>query len=154
MKEAQLKRLQTQLNTSSTIFWIDPPSGWKFGFPKKIDLNINSLGRKWLIANGVPEKDVEFIKVNTQIANDYGTYLIEAKILQAIRGGKCGPATRKWVGKAPTLDLAVSLIDKFNKRRKIDREKKGNNESIYSMLISVGVQLENIQKAINKSKIA
>ena len=45
--------------------WIDPPSGWRYGFPKQIDLL--ELGfeqekalEKWLVKNGYPEEDAEF----------------------------------------------------------------------------------------------
>lgn len=38
--------------------WIDPPSGWKYGFPKlmdKKDLNEKGLNfHQWLIAEGYP----------------------------------------------------------------------------------------------------
>lgn len=42
---------------------IDPPSGWRFGFPKRLpddwrteDFNL----RRWLVVNGYPEKEVDF----------------------------------------------------------------------------------------------
>lgn len=43
---------------------IDPPSGWKYGFPKAVeeskwhskDFNI----REWLLAGGYPATDVDF----------------------------------------------------------------------------------------------
>ena len=38
--------------------YIDPPSGWKYGFPKELPEGIEDL-RAWLIENGYPEKDVE-----------------------------------------------------------------------------------------------
>jgi hypothetical protein len=37
---------------------IDPPSGWKYGFPKEIPEHINNT-RDWLIDNGYPEKEIE-----------------------------------------------------------------------------------------------
>lgn len=45
-----------------SVIIIDPPSGWKFGFPKHIkpelynsvDFNLN----KWLRENGYPIKDI------------------------------------------------------------------------------------------------
>lgn len=45
--------------------WIDPPSGWKYGFPKQINLDIlideyEGNVAKWLTDNGYPEKDAEF----------------------------------------------------------------------------------------------
>jgi hypothetical protein len=40
---------------------IDPPEGWKHGFPKIIPQEFlgDKLG-EWLIANGYPEEDLEF----------------------------------------------------------------------------------------------
>lgn len=50
-----------------TIF--DPPSGWKYGFPKEIPSIVMksddpSVFRKWLITSGYPEKDVDFAMRN------------------------------------------------------------------------------------------
>ena len=38
--------------------WVDPPSGWRYGFPKiyKRDRPIE----QWLIDNGYPEYDVDW----------------------------------------------------------------------------------------------
>jgi hypothetical protein len=38
---------------------IDPPSGWKYGFPKELPENVQDI-RQWFIDNGYPEKDVDF----------------------------------------------------------------------------------------------
>lgn len=40
------------------MIYIDPPSGWKYGFPKKVDEN--SDFRQILIDAGYPEKDLDF----------------------------------------------------------------------------------------------
>ena len=37
----------------------DPPSGWKYGFPKEVPENPTDF-RQWLIDEGYPEKDVDF----------------------------------------------------------------------------------------------
>jgi hypothetical protein len=37
---------------------IDPPSGWKYGFPKEIPEHINNT-RDWLIDNGYPAEEIE-----------------------------------------------------------------------------------------------
>jgi len=37
---------------------IDPPSGWKYGFPKEIPEHVDDTC-KWLIDNGYPEKLIE-----------------------------------------------------------------------------------------------
>lgn len=41
---------------------IDPPSGWKYGFPKFLPNNWKENDfdlRNWLIENGYPEKEVD-----------------------------------------------------------------------------------------------
>ena len=37
---------------------IDPPSGWRYGFPKPIPEDIKDI-KQWLIDNGYPEKEIE-----------------------------------------------------------------------------------------------
>ena len=43
--------------------WVDPPSGWKYGFPKIMPENVTDV-KQWFIDEGYPEKDV-------QLALDY-----------------------------------------------------------------------------------
>lgn len=38
--------------------FIDPPSGWKYGFPKEIPDNVIDV-KRWLLDNGYPEKDID-----------------------------------------------------------------------------------------------
>ena len=38
--------------------YIDPPSGWKFGFPKPIPKDTKDV-RGWLIQNDYPEKLID-----------------------------------------------------------------------------------------------
>jgi hypothetical protein len=38
--------------------YIDPPSGWRYGFPKVLPDGVTDLSA-WFIKNGYPEKDVE-----------------------------------------------------------------------------------------------
>lgn len=45
----------------SKITIIDPPSGWRYGFPRPVPQEVlgnDKLG-PWLIEKGYPEKDVE-----------------------------------------------------------------------------------------------
>jgi len=41
------------------IKFIDPPSGWKYGFPKRIPEDIIDVN-KWLIENGYPETQISY----------------------------------------------------------------------------------------------
>ncbi len=43
--------------------WIDPPSGWKYGFPRKLSLELKndkefSIGA-WLVDNGYPMANLD-----------------------------------------------------------------------------------------------
>lgn len=43
-------------------YWCDPPSGWKYGFPRVVDAKIMEdveLLTEWLIECGYPEEDIE-----------------------------------------------------------------------------------------------
>lgn len=40
-----------------TQLWVDPPSGWKYGFPKVWNGEGNM--RDWLIDNGYPQKEID-----------------------------------------------------------------------------------------------
>jgi hypothetical protein len=37
---------------------IDPPEGWKYGFPKEIPEHVDDT-TKWLIENGYPESEIK-----------------------------------------------------------------------------------------------
>jgi hypothetical protein len=37
---------------------IDPPSGWKYGFPKEIPEHVDDT-RAWLIENGYPKEEID-----------------------------------------------------------------------------------------------
>lgn len=44
------------------ILMIDPPSGWKYGFPKQIPAEHRKTGESvipWLVANGYPQREVD-----------------------------------------------------------------------------------------------
>jgi hypothetical protein len=41
------------------VTYIDPPSGWRFGFPKALPDPKPENTREWLIANGYPEKMID-----------------------------------------------------------------------------------------------
>jgi len=41
---------------TSKPYWVDPPSGWRYGFPKLYDPAKDGDMRAWMIANGYPKK--------------------------------------------------------------------------------------------------
>jgi hypothetical protein len=38
--------------------YVDPPVGWKYGFPKVFDTEIDGVMREWLIKEGYPEEEI------------------------------------------------------------------------------------------------
>jgi hypothetical protein len=38
--------------------WVDPPSGWMFGFPKIWDQTIHTDLRSWLVNEGYPQEEI------------------------------------------------------------------------------------------------
>jgi hypothetical protein len=38
---------------------IDPPSGWKYGFPKEAPLDESININKWLVENGYPQEEID-----------------------------------------------------------------------------------------------
>ena len=41
------------------ITYIDPPSGWKYGFPKVLPEEAKSRVREWLVEEGYPAREIE-----------------------------------------------------------------------------------------------
>ena len=41
---------------TSKPYWVDPPSGWRYGFPRLYDPATDGDMRAWMIANGYPER--------------------------------------------------------------------------------------------------
>ena len=39
---------------------IDPPSGWRYGFPRAYDAEVDGDMRDFLLLHGYPERDVDF----------------------------------------------------------------------------------------------
>lgn len=37
-------------------YWVDPPSGWRYGFPRLYDPTKDGDMTQWMIAKGYPEK--------------------------------------------------------------------------------------------------
>jgi len=51
-----------------TVVYIDPPSGWKYGFPKPSPANLRQMNpdefNQWLIDNGYPREEVDIWRNN------------------------------------------------------------------------------------------
>lgn len=46
-------------NEGGKMLLIDPPSGWKYGFPKPYDNPDNKPLEEWLLENGYPQKEID-----------------------------------------------------------------------------------------------
>jgi hypothetical protein len=42
---------------------IDPPSGWKYGFPKEIPADVTNV-LTWLVENGYPQQEIDRLGEN------------------------------------------------------------------------------------------
>ena len=40
--------------------WVDPPSGWRWGFPKVWDPQAHPDIAQWFVEQGLPETELEF----------------------------------------------------------------------------------------------
>lgn len=57
--ESQRILEKTTLNTTK-ILWIDPPEGWKYGFPREVPEGIERDAiNEWLIEIGYPKEKIE-----------------------------------------------------------------------------------------------
>lgn len=47
------------MSKSNIVTYIDPPSGWKYGFPKVLPESAQGRTREWLIEQGYPQKIID-----------------------------------------------------------------------------------------------
>jgi hypothetical protein len=50
--------MENNVEKSNKIKYIDPPSGWKYGFPKQIPDDVTDV-KDWLVKNGYPEFEIK-----------------------------------------------------------------------------------------------
>lgn len=50
--------MENNVEKSNKIKYIDPPSGWKYGFPKQIPDDVTDV-KDWLVKNGYPESEIK-----------------------------------------------------------------------------------------------
>jgi hypothetical protein len=60
------------MTVSNHKLWVDPPAGWRYGFPRVWDKSEHPDLERWLIDKGYPESDAEFAMryLRTWEAND------------------------------------------------------------------------------------
>jgi hypothetical protein len=54
---------------------IDPPNGWKYGFPKELPSDVKDV-KAWLIKEGYPEKDIIFATENCRMWEEKTTDVV------------------------------------------------------------------------------
>lgn len=42
-------------------YWVDPPSGWRYGFPKIYDTSCGKTIIEWLVEEGYPQEEINFV---------------------------------------------------------------------------------------------
>lgn len=47
------------MTTKKVMIMIDPPSGWKYGFPMPLPDNRSTNTLEWLVENGYPQKEID-----------------------------------------------------------------------------------------------
>ena len=52
------KKASEQLSHIEYVTMIDPPSGWRYGFPKAIPADVQNV-YKWLVENGYPKDELD-----------------------------------------------------------------------------------------------
>ena len=39
--------------------YVDPPGGWKYGFPKIFDRDVDGNLTEWIVKNGYPQREID-----------------------------------------------------------------------------------------------
>lgn len=58
------KRVQTSAPTQRGVLYIDPPDGWRYGFPKPFHIEPYDSLLNWLINNSYPKDNAEWAAAN------------------------------------------------------------------------------------------
>lgn len=45
--------------TNNKVLWIDPPEGWRYGFPRAVPEGIEDGIHEWMIKVGYPKEKME-----------------------------------------------------------------------------------------------
>ena len=52
---------------SSKLVWVDPPSGWQYGFPKLYTREVDGDMSEWMVQQGYPEELMDVAKLGTRM---------------------------------------------------------------------------------------
>jgi len=48
-----------KFDEATKFLMIDPPSGWKYGFPRPLDKKVDQPLEEWLVENGYPQELID-----------------------------------------------------------------------------------------------
>ena len=54
-----IQKFYAIINNMSKKIWIDPPAGWKYGFPKVYDQSVDGDCTAWMLKNGYPQREID-----------------------------------------------------------------------------------------------
>ena len=108
---------------NKTQMMIDPPSGWRYGFPKAYDENKDGDLRAFLKSNGYPEKNIDFALENCRMFYEE---------IEAIKTMKT---------KNKSIDPNYLKIGKFKKK------------SVYDAKVDMSDQMENTFESLGREHI-
>ena len=57
--EADAMAFKLRFDESTRVLLIDPPSGWKYGFPRPFDKKDDQTLGEWLVENGYPQSLID-----------------------------------------------------------------------------------------------
>ena len=60
----------TKVELTPENLWIDPPEGWRYGFPKKLPPEHRARATEWMIEQGYPRKLTEGSHFYCRMWND------------------------------------------------------------------------------------
>jgi len=108
---------------NKTQMMIDPPSGWRYGFPKPYDENKDGDLRAFLKSNGYPEKNIDFALENCRMFYEE---------IEAIKTMKT---------KNKSIDPYYLKIGKFKKK------------AVYDAKVDMSDQMENTFESLGREHI-
>ncbi len=64
-----------------TVTMIDPPSGWKYGFPKVLPQRFDTWEeqRAWLVSEGYPQREIDLVEIISIV--NIGTLRLRCELL-------------------------------------------------------------------------
>ena len=92
-----------------TFTFVDPPSGYLYGFPKALPLDFKGNEIEWIVENGYPSSNIEEY-------GDHFTYGVSQTEFEYLKVSKNNTITIRSVEKKNNFNRleVIALLDKFN----------------------------------------